>query len=217
MRARLVTGLTIAATLSIGVGVALATFQPDVLYKPPVIKAIDHEGHMSVEDVVIRREGSDFTFDSSPSPFKIHAQSDPGCVDAAKVSCPRAGVEKVVALLGAMNDSADIDLGKSADKVRHDRQGPRRRGRPDGRCGSPEARRRRSERHAHRWPRPGHPHRRTRARTSATAVPVTMSSSIARPCRCAERTQAVVATLRRPMTCGTRNLALLLLLPRWGS
>jgi len=119
MRARLVTGLTIAATLSIGVGVALATFQPTVLYKPPALKLKDHISHTSIEDIKVRRAGSDFTVVADgTSPPTMNPASDPGCeFIPSGVSCPREAINKVTLLLGPENDVGDIDLGASADKV----------------------------------------------------------------------------------------------------
>jgi len=108
----------VATIAVVGVGVAWATFTPTVLYKPPVIKALDHSSHSSVENVEVRRVDSNFTFNSSPAPFVIDPGSDPGCDNDAVVSCPKAGVKKIVVLLGALNDSADIRLGASADKVK---------------------------------------------------------------------------------------------------
>ena len=119
MRARLVTGLTIAATLSIGVGVALATFQPDVLYKPPVVKMLDHAGHDSVENMVANQDGDVLLFSSTPTQVAMDPDSDPGCDIDVSVGCPKAGIEKIVLSLGAMNDSGEIDLdGKTAEKVK---------------------------------------------------------------------------------------------------
>jgi len=117
MGARLV-ALTVAA-LAASAGVALATFQPTLLYKPPVIKATDIDTHNSVEDVTVRRDGALFTFDNEVSPFILDPASDPGCeTKGGTVGCPRDGVEKILVTLGNMDDSADIRLGKSAGKVR---------------------------------------------------------------------------------------------------
>ena len=97
-------------------GVAWATFQPNVSYDPPVLKMEDAAAHNSVEDVTVRRAGSDFTIRNEVSPATTSA---PECAFVTGgVSCPREGIEKIVILLGALDDSADIDLDKSADKVR---------------------------------------------------------------------------------------------------
>ena len=98
--------------------VAWATFHPEVLYKPPVIKALDYVSHMSVEDVTVTRVGPGFLFATGDAGFMIAPESDPGCELADDVLCPREGVKKIIVLLGAMNDSAEIDLGHSADKVK---------------------------------------------------------------------------------------------------
>ena len=98
---------------------AHATFQPELYYKPPLIRVLDHEGHMSQELVVIRRGGANFTFvNNGFSPFLINPESDPGCVGGDPATCPVAGVERMVVLLGPMNDSLDIDLGRSARRVK---------------------------------------------------------------------------------------------------
>ena len=111
-------GLLAGAIALVGAGVAVATTLPTVRYQPPTVKVKDHELHMSVEDVVIRRDGKDFTF-TNPVSFGIDPASDNGCeFITGGVACPRTGVEKIVVLLNDMNDSADIDLGKSANKVK---------------------------------------------------------------------------------------------------
>jgi len=87
-------------------------------YTPPTIKVKDHNLHNSVEDITVRREGGDFSFDT-PSGFFLNPASDNGCVeDTGDYFCPRAGVEKITMLLNNMNDIVDIDLGASGDKVK---------------------------------------------------------------------------------------------------
>jgi hypothetical protein len=117
-KVRLAIGTVVA--LALGGSVAWATFVPTVLYKPPVIKAKDHESHMSEEHVIISltKDGKSFSFGSSPAPFTIDPGSDSGCDNDVTVTCPKKGVRKIIVLLGAMNDSADIALGSSADKVK---------------------------------------------------------------------------------------------------
>jgi hypothetical protein len=118
MRGGHVAGIALAVSLA-AAGTALATFQPNLLYKPPVIEMRDIDSHNSVEDVTVRRVGSDFTFHNEVSPVMLDPASDPGCETQAKVvACPRAGIEKIVVKLGNMDDAGDIDLGKSADKVK---------------------------------------------------------------------------------------------------
>ncbi len=120
MRRRLIAGIALLALPVIGVGVALATFQPTILYKPPVIKAKDIATHNSVENMTIRRDGPDFTFDNEISPPMIDSASDPGCesTPGGKVACARAGVEKIVVKLGDMDDAADIRLRRSSWSVK---------------------------------------------------------------------------------------------------
>ena len=98
---------------------ALGTFQPEVLYQPPKLNALDHESHVSTEHVTVVRDGPDFVLDNLGAPFLISPKSDPGCEDLGSPSaCPRAGVERVVVVLGGGNDSVRIDLGRSGHGVK---------------------------------------------------------------------------------------------------
>jgi len=99
---RTVTALILGSGLSLALaGAALATFQPTLLYKPPVIKATDIDTHNSVEDVTIRRDGALFTFDNEVSPFVLDPASDPGCEGkGGTIGCPREGVKKIIVKLG---------------------------------------------------------------------------------------------------------------------
>lgn len=112
--------MAIAAALTLsGAAIAEATFQPTIYYKPPLIRVLDHSDHLSQEFIVIRRAGAKFTFENEAlSPFAMEPGSDPGCEFAAVATCPIKGVERMVVLLGPMNDSLDISLGRSARKVR---------------------------------------------------------------------------------------------------
>lgn len=113
MRVRLAAG--IASVIVLGTAaVAWATFQPSLVYDPPKIVALDHPEHDSAENVTVRREGSAFTFDSTPTPFQT---SSPECETTSVVSCPRGGIEKIVVFLGTLADQADIDLNASAEEV----------------------------------------------------------------------------------------------------
>ena len=108
---------TLVATVA-GASVAAATTQPTLTYKPPTITVNDHQAHNSVEDVTVRRNGRNFTFDV-PSGFFINPESDEGCEHVVgDVFCDRQGVKKIKLFLGDLGDSADIGLGKSADKVK---------------------------------------------------------------------------------------------------
>ena len=108
------------AALGIGASIAWATTVPTVLYKPPVIKAMDHEAHNSEEHVIVSltKDGKSYSFSSTPAPFIIDPGSDPGCENDVTLNCPTDGVKKIIVLLGAMNDSVDIGLGKKAEKVK---------------------------------------------------------------------------------------------------
>ncbi|MDX6585655.1 MAG: hypothetical protein QOI31_128 [Solirubrobacterales bacterium] len=108
-----------AVLLLTGAGFAFATFQPAILYKPPVITANDIATHNSVENMTIRRDGPDFVFTNEISPPAIDPASDPGCeAKAGKVFCPRAGVKKIIINLGDMDDAADIRLRRSSRSVK---------------------------------------------------------------------------------------------------
>ena len=107
----------VATTAFVGAGVALATTQPTITYQPPLIQVKDHALHATIEDILIGRDGADFTFET-PSGFAINFKSDKGCrYVVGDVYCDRTGVEKIVVLTNDMNDIVEIDLGRSADKV----------------------------------------------------------------------------------------------------
>lgn len=113
MPVRLAVGIASAIVL-VTAGTAWATFQPSLVYDPPKIVALDHPEHDSEESVTVRREGSAFTFDSSPIPFLTNS---PECEGTDPISCPRGGIERIVIFLGTLNDQADIDLDASAEEV----------------------------------------------------------------------------------------------------
>jgi hypothetical protein len=113
MRIRLAVGIASVIVLTTAAA-AWATFQPSLVYDPPKIVALDHPEHDSAENVTVRREGSAFTFASTPTPFQTNS---PECEITTVVSCPRAGIERIVVFLGTLDDQADIDLNASAEEV----------------------------------------------------------------------------------------------------
>ena len=113
MRIRLAVGITSVIVLTTAAA-AWATFQPSLVYDPPKIVARDHPEHDSAENVTVRREGSAFTFASTPTPFQT---SSPECENTSVISCPRGGIERIVVFLGTLDDQADIDLNASAEEV----------------------------------------------------------------------------------------------------
>ena len=98
---------------------ALATYIPVVNYQPPKIIFIDQMEMGSTEDATITKDGHQYAF-SNPIGVGKHASSKPGCDKNTgnPYHCPVAGITKIVAKLGAMNDQLSIDLGSKADKVR---------------------------------------------------------------------------------------------------
>ena len=118
MRARAV----IALGLILGLGLAataLATFQPVLDYDPPKIVLRDLEAHNSQETVTVAKDGSDFVFTNSPTGVGSDPETEKGCEQVAmSMTCPVAGVKSIVVKLLTNADSATIDLGSKADKVK---------------------------------------------------------------------------------------------------
>jgi hypothetical protein len=98
---------------------ALATYVPAVNYQPPKITFVDQIEMGSSEDATIAKDGHDYVF-SNPIGVSKHANSQPGCDKNTAVDyhCPVAGITKIVAKLGAMNDQLSIDLGSKAGTVK---------------------------------------------------------------------------------------------------
>lgn len=98
---------------------ALATNIPVLHYDPPKIKFQDLPGTPSTEHLTVTKQGSDFVFATSvgtaPAPG-----NEPGCTDTTDTMfhCPVAGIRKIVINLGLLGDTATIDLGSKADKVK---------------------------------------------------------------------------------------------------
>ncbi len=111
-------GAATLATIAASAGAALASTHPSVLYKPPLITASDSNTHNSIENMTVARSGDVFLFSSTPSLITLDLASDPGCDIDVSVACPVDGVERIVLVLGNLNDSAEIDLGESSDDVR---------------------------------------------------------------------------------------------------
>lgn len=97
---------------------ALATFQPGLLYDPPLIHARDYQAHASVENVTVARSGNDIVVTNEPSPYALEPESDSGCESVlGGWACPVAGVDRLLVTLGDMPDTADVDLGGLARRV----------------------------------------------------------------------------------------------------
>jgi hypothetical protein len=112
-------GASTVAALAASASMAVAFTQPMVLYKPPVVKMLDHAGHNSVENMVVNQQDDIFLFSSTPVMVAMDPSSDPGCKIDVAAACPKQGIKKIVLFLGAMNDSGEIDLDQqSADKVK---------------------------------------------------------------------------------------------------
>ena len=111
-------GLTLFAGLTLSVP-ALATNIPVVHYDPPKIRFQDQSGTPSIEDVTISKDGQEYVF-TTPSGSGQAPGSEPGCTDSVNTMyrCPVPGIQKIVANLGELDDTASIDLGSKAAKVK---------------------------------------------------------------------------------------------------
>jgi hypothetical protein len=111
--------LAMAGVSVVGAESASATFQPTVLYEPPLLAALDHKAHNSQENMVVEPNGRyAIAVTSAPVPMGLQGESDPGCgFITGGVSCPAAGLERLKIKLGPMNDSADVDLGRFAARI----------------------------------------------------------------------------------------------------
>src|SRR5262245_12702008 len=107
------------ALLALTVAVpASATYQPNLLYKPPLLRFFDYPTHMSVENVIVDRQGSYVGVISAPSPVANDLESDPGCESIpGGYKCPVAGLDRLVVGLGGLDDSVLVDLGAHARKI----------------------------------------------------------------------------------------------------
>ena len=116
LRRGVVIGLALAVTVT---AVAFATTQPVVRYEPPKITFRDLQEHNSIENVVVTKEGSKFVFTNTPVAAGVDGKGEPGCEQVAlTVECPVAGTKSIVVKLRSQSDSASIDLGSRADKVK---------------------------------------------------------------------------------------------------
>jgi Ca2+-binding RTX toxin-like protein len=111
-------GLALLAALMLAPS-AQATYVPAVKYTPPKILFVDQLEMGTTEDVEIKKDGRDYVF-TNPIGTSPHPQTEPGCDTNTEMNyhCPVAGITKIVAKLGALNDEAYIDLGSKADKVK---------------------------------------------------------------------------------------------------
>ena len=100
--------------------VASATTQPAVVYQPPVLKAVDYKLHNSIENMVVEPNGRyALALSNAPTSFAISPESDPGCGYAtAGVTCPAAGLKRLILQLGPMSDSGKVDLGRYAGRIK---------------------------------------------------------------------------------------------------
>jgi RTX calcium-binding nonapeptide repeat (4 copies) len=115
---------TVATAVLVGsaalAAVAHATFQPALIYQPPVVKAVDYELHNTIENMEIEANGRyAIAYRNAPASFGISPKSDPGCgFTDGGVTCPAAGVKRLIVKLGPMNDSAVVDLGRHSRKIK---------------------------------------------------------------------------------------------------
>jgi Ca2+-binding RTX toxin-like protein len=114
--------VTLAIALLAGsawASVALATNLAAVRYQPPKITLVDQPEVGSTEDVVVTKDGQEYSFAQTVGLVK-HPDSEPGCTDnfSSDYRCPVHGIKKIVLKLGTMNDEASIDLGSKAKTVK---------------------------------------------------------------------------------------------------
>jgi hypothetical protein len=95
-----------------------ATNVAAVLYKPPKIAVVDQPEQATLENVVVTKDGHEYSF-ANPGGLVKHPNSNPGCTDdfATDYRCPTAGIAAIALKLGELDDSASIDLGGRADRV----------------------------------------------------------------------------------------------------
>lgn len=98
---------------------ALATNIPVLHYEPPKIKFQDLPGTPSTEQLTVTKQGNDFVF-ATPVGTAPAPGNEPGCSESTNtmLHCPVAGIRKIVVNLGLLGDTAAIDLGSRADKVK---------------------------------------------------------------------------------------------------
>lgn len=118
MKARVTIALTLVVVLACAAS-ASATNLASVLYKPPKISLIDQPEFGSTEDVVVTKDGPEYSF-AQPAGVVKHPKSKPGCTDnfSTDYRCPAAGITKILLKLGTLNDGASIDLAGKADTVK---------------------------------------------------------------------------------------------------
>ena len=111
--------LALTAACALGAEIASATFQPTVLYEPPLLAAVDHKLHNSEEHMIVESNGRyAIAVTSTPVPMGLQGGSDPGCgFITGGLTCPSAGLKRLRVNLGPMNDSAVVDLGRFATRI----------------------------------------------------------------------------------------------------
>jgi Ca2+-binding RTX toxin-like protein len=105
MRRRLWVGLALGLGLVLP-ATAHGTATLELRYAPPVISFIDANEFKTTEDLRLGLLGPDFLFQNPPAHFAL---SKGGCdfdFDAAGYTCPRTGIERIVARLGHGDDKA---------------------------------------------------------------------------------------------------------------
>jgi hypothetical protein len=68
--------------------------------------------------IALTKDGKSISFGNTPAPFVIASDSEPGCETDVTTNCPKKGVKKIVVTLNNMDDEANIDLDKIADKIK---------------------------------------------------------------------------------------------------
>jgi len=117
VRPRIAIALALILSLATA-SIASGTLLGSVRYTPPKITLVDLPQTGSQEDVVVSKQGAEYSF-AQPAGLGPHADSEPGCSKNTTndFRCPVAGIKKIVLNLGELDDGAAIDLGSKARKV----------------------------------------------------------------------------------------------------
>jgi RTX calcium-binding nonapeptide repeat (4 copies) len=109
MRGRMLIGIALALGLVLP-ATAHATASFELRYAPPVIEFSDDTKVKTIEDLRLRMLGANFLFQNPPAHFFL---TKGGCtfdVTEQGYTCPRAGIERIVARMGRGDDQAKTSI-----------------------------------------------------------------------------------------------------------